>query len=700
MKRLVIRNCSEAFRRALAGGLVLLATLFAAPAAGADYDSEIVEPFLFFFAPDTQKQQGRQPAGIYVPSSESRLDPTLAYINLFRNWDTLRPETRERLAPIIKFSPWRDGKRTVYFGEPGSLCTSVLKNTPTRTIESDHFKITFTLTGNHKVSGPSENGIPTYITNMILTFEHIWDREINAIGLPAPPLPPDNKYPINVCDINGSTGYLAWTISYEESSNHTAKSFIEMDNDYTNEGIHLYNNITIDQFVQVIAAHEFFHAVQFGINFYSPTSWFLEMNAVWMEDEVYPTVNDYIPSFLVSRLNHTNVSIDHYSMNDTYAYGSGIFLKYITEHITGPRYIVDLWNEIGAGCLNLSNHPWCYPNSSEIPLISQTLADNYGAGLNTVFRDYSTALYTKDFVDGPLDIFPDVRTTRIEDAYPVTVTGTLDHMASDYYTLTPDGGSNAHTLNVAFAGASNASWEASVITIDRGGNFGVSDIPLNSGAGSIGITGFGASFATAVVVISNVHETRNNQSYSFTASAANGCDEPAVSEQFPAGWHLVSLPFIPGSDDADAALSLGGGQLTGYDPQTGGPVLNPSIGESGRGYWLFLASPGTISAASCPNTNPSQAISLKLGWNIFGNPFGAAVGWNDSNVKVLLPGSSAEHPLSRAEDNGWLTGAIYYDYNGLVYSGSSRPNNGYNLAPWKGYWINAVRDVILKIAAP
>ena len=49
--------------------------------------------------------------------------------------------------------------------------------------------------------------------------------------------------------------------------------------------------------MQVTAAHEYFHAVQFAYDFFED-GWFMEATATWAEDELYDDVNDnvqYLP---------------------------------------------------------------------------------------------------------------------------------------------------------------------------------------------------------------------------------------------------------------------------------------------------------------------------------------------------------------------------------------------------------------------
>ena len=45
--------------------------------------------------------------------------------------------------------------------------------------------------------------------------------------------------------------------------------------------------------LQVTAAHEFFHSVQYSYDV-REDAWIMEATAAWAEDEIYPKVNDNI----------------------------------------------------------------------------------------------------------------------------------------------------------------------------------------------------------------------------------------------------------------------------------------------------------------------------------------------------------------------------------------------------------------------
>jgi hypothetical protein len=108
------------------------------------------------------------------------------------------------------------------------------------------------------------------------------------------------------------------------------------DNDYDSGQ---FPNQTPIKNLRVTAAHEFFHAVQFGYDIFEDL-WILENTAVWMEDEVYGGINDNLQYLASSSLNHPEVSLDLGA--SLFEYGNFIFWKFATERF-GNRLVKQAW---------------------------------------------------------------------------------------------------------------------------------------------------------------------------------------------------------------------------------------------------------------------------------------------------------------------------------------------------------------------
>ena len=98
--------------------------------------------------------------------------------------------------------------------------------------------------------------------------------------------------------------------------------------------------------VQVTAAHEYFHAVQYAYDA-TEASWFMEATATWAEDEVYDAVNDNVQYLRAGQLGRPDLSLDRSYTNGNH-YGNWIFFRYLTEKYRAsaggmPTLVRNMW---------------------------------------------------------------------------------------------------------------------------------------------------------------------------------------------------------------------------------------------------------------------------------------------------------------------------------------------------------------------
>lgn len=103
-------------------------------------------------------------------------------------------------------------------------------------------------------------------------------------------------------------------------------AFCVFDNDYAPS--EFPTNTPIEN-LQVTAAHEYFHAVQFAYDF-AEDGWLLEATATWAEDEAFDDVNDNVQYLRAqSPLKQSRISMDKFG--GLRHYGAWIFFRYLTE---------------------------------------------------------------------------------------------------------------------------------------------------------------------------------------------------------------------------------------------------------------------------------------------------------------------------------------------------------------------------------
>jgi len=180
------------------------------------------------------------------------------------------------------------------------------------------------------------NGIPDQVDYTLHEMEHVWATEVTSYGYNAPKadnkgenLPDSNtdlpKIDIYLADV-GAAGYYGFCAP--EQNRRQSFGFCVLDNDYAPREFG-HANTPLDN-LRVTAAHEFFHDVQFNYDS-AEDAWFMEATAAWMEDEVYPTVNDNLQYLKDSPFHYSYQSLDLRDRGYLSTYGSWVFFRFLSE---------------------------------------------------------------------------------------------------------------------------------------------------------------------------------------------------------------------------------------------------------------------------------------------------------------------------------------------------------------------------------
>lgn len=185
------------------------------------------------------------------------------------------------------------------------------------------------------------NNIPDYIDSAAVFLDHVWHVEIDELGFMPPldkngnPVSTYNVYFLNISDY-GATYYID-EINDNRPYNYT--SYMEINNLMQGAGIKTpgLNGL------RVTCAHEFNHAIQLSYNWWPSDLYFLEMTSTWMEDIVYPQVNDYF-----FYLNSLFRYIQYYrftSANGNDPYANCLYLHMLSR-LYGNSIVVKIWHQI------------------------------------------------------------------------------------------------------------------------------------------------------------------------------------------------------------------------------------------------------------------------------------------------------------------------------------------------------------------
>jgi hypothetical protein len=188
------------------------------------------------------------------------------------------------------------------------------------------------------------NSAEAFVDSVGRIFNDVYIREVNELGYSAPPFQFGESYYCVV--ISNSSDYgMTWpqdTLSpFPGGQTPRYTSYIEIHNDFKD-----FYTTGMDG-LKVTAAHEFNHMIQigsYGCTFLESgeilDSYAYELTSTWMEDVLYPDINDYLnylDKYFVNGFNNG------YSFNSNTSAG---YERCIWAHYLTARYGIDVIKEI------------------------------------------------------------------------------------------------------------------------------------------------------------------------------------------------------------------------------------------------------------------------------------------------------------------------------------------------------------------
>lgn len=302
-----------------------------------------------------------QPAGVVAVQATQPAERCLTplYHGLKRDWLQLAPQTQTALAK--------------YLAKPALTEEAVVRSS------AGHFNIHYATSGTDVPKPIDANGNPipinTWVARVADTFEHVYDVEAGQMGYTAAPTLTGAPYDVYLQDL-GQTNVFGQTETDKPVSSGSISytSFIIIDNDFADS---VYAPYKGEAGLQITAAHEYHHAIQYGYNFFFDI-WYAEATSAWMEDEVYDGVNqlyNYIHNYLGKPM-----ALDAPAQTgDNSEYGRWIFNRDLVERFNSPVIIRNVWERLQA--MGNAN------NNSDIPMLpviddvlksrSSTLGDDF-----------------------------------------------------------------------------------------------------------------------------------------------------------------------------------------------------------------------------------------------------------------------------------------------------------------------------------
>lgn len=328
-------------------------------------------------------------------------------------------------------------------------------------------------------------------------LERSWEVQVDDLDWTAPATAGNGKFPVYVANsglvVEGETVTLEpGTFAYV-ASGEDGLSFMVINDEY--ESWILPNDDPegdVAGAIRATAAHEFHHAIQFGID-QSDSAWFYEATSVWMEDRVFDNVNDFY-NYLRNDdggngwMFYPEASLVFF--NGEHEYGSGIFSFYLSENYQCDQSLRKIWDEMGR-----------VAGDNTLEAIEKHTESVNGMSLEQAFRDFAQRNLLLDYAEGSAWAEPALAAEV--DFYPSEVNPTLgrpDYLGTNYIAFTNGDGSN---LRLSFEGGDMGgavAWGANVL-IASGGSIERRAIELDStGEGQIVVGPFDSDTQMALVV--------------------------------------------------------------------------------------------------------------------------------------------------------------------------------------------------------
>ena len=165
------------------------------------------------------------------------------------------------------------------------------------------------------------------------------------------------------------------------SDRFDAWAYCVLDNDYAADE---FPTNTPTQNMRVTAAHEYFHAVQFGYDAFED-GWFMEATATWAEDELFDGIDDNLQYLPASPLGKPWIPLDRFG--GSHHYGDWIWFRYLSERFPSavggmPTIVRSMWRRADAV-------PGA-PDAYSLQAVSQELASR-NTSLGRVFAQFAEA---------------------------------------------------------------------------------------------------------------------------------------------------------------------------------------------------------------------------------------------------------------------------------------------------------------------
>lgn len=275
------------------------------------------------------------------------------------------------------------------------------------------FKIHFADQGSDAVplDDVNSNSIPDFVEEVALAFENSHENEVEVLGYQ---MPPDDagvdgpEYDIYLQDLG--LGFYSFTqaeAEIPETPQDDMRSFTVLDNDFQNE--HFTTGI---QGALVSAAHEYFHAVQFGYRIFSNINegFYYELCSTWIEDVIYDEINDYyqaLPSFF----QNTGIPFNLFDDASLKSFGESVWNHFLVKKYADFSVVRNTWEhmQLNLGVLDAIDQALNERGSNLLTDFTEFAVWNYftGGRADSIAYYEESHAYPEIFLNGEVEIVSD-----------------------------------------------------------------------------------------------------------------------------------------------------------------------------------------------------------------------------------------------------------------------------------------------------
>ena len=270
-----------------------------------------------------------------------------------------------------------------------------------------------------------------WVSRTMDVMKQVWAREVGAMNYRRPLRDGhrggDGRLDVYLKDVGaqGLFGYCA-TERRSQISKWKASGYCVLDDDFARSQFHAPPTVSL----KATAAHEFFHEVQFALDF-SEDAWWMEATATWMEEQVFDGANDnrrYIP---FGQIGVPNTPLDEFQDVGSAQYGNWPFFEYLSSHF-GAGVVRRIWDAAG----EFPDGGKKYSTEAVVGVLSRH------GGFTGVFSRYASAntAPARSYAEGsawPKAVI-DKRWKLSQDKLSGSTKLTVNHMASRNVVMKPD----------------------------------------------------------------------------------------------------------------------------------------------------------------------------------------------------------------------------------------------------------------------